>query len=177
MPAPDYVWSSLEWAHSLWWGRSGPPFHTLAISHLYLHCPRRPSPLSALTPTPSLSPQSKWQEGEQSAREQDFCCCCLSPRGWKPLMTALALRVPVPSSIPTTQGLKPQEPHSLPGSLAIIKAFSTLSLGLPQAPWLKSDKGPLCWNCQSLLLRRELETSGISWGTDKALDSCQKEHD
>lgn len=135
------------------------------------HLLRLPSPL----PLVCLCSLSGRRESKVPGSRIFFCC--LSPCGWKPLMTALALRVPVPSGIPTTQGLKPQEPHSLPGSLAVIKAFSALSLGLPQAPWLKPDKGPLCWNCQSLLLRRELETSGISWGTDKALDSCQKEHD
>lgn len=49
---------------------------------------------------------------------------CLAPCGYKFPVTALALLVPVPSGVPTTQGLKPKEPHSLAGSLALIKAFS-----------------------------------------------------
>lgn len=48
----------------------------------------------------------------------------LTPCVWKFPMTALALLVPCPSGVPTTQGLKPREPHSLSGSLALIKAFS-----------------------------------------------------
>lgn len=76
-----------------------------------------------------------------------------------------------------TNKVKAQESlrlHWVPGP---NKSLLHPSLGLLQAPWLKSDKGPLCCNCQSPLLKRELETSGISWGTDKTLDSCQREHD
>lgn len=71
-PCPQLRLVSLEWAYSLRWGGSHPPSHTPAISHLCLHCPRRPSTPSAFTPALALSLQSERQEGEQSAREQDF---------------------------------------------------------------------------------------------------------
>lgn len=125
--------------------------------------PLRPRPCSAAfpVPVPGRRPRTRSRlclapicaEGSGQQREGQRPAACPPPR----------VKAPgAPSGFPGSQ------PH---------KSLFRISLGLLQAPWLKSDKGPLCWNCQSPLLRRELETSGISWGTDKALDCCQRDHD
>lgn len=56
---------------------------------------------------------------------------CLASSGWKLLMTALALQVPVPCGIPTTQGLKSQEPHSF--AMRVPGPHKSLFYTVPQA--------------------------------------------
>lgn len=186
-PPPDQ-WAGREPCNSVW----GPcpliasglhckvPISGLGRTGHSCHLPSfvssaRGGPLLALpSPHPALSLQSACREGEPSAREQLLFGSIFAESS---PITGLACLYQCPAAFPPPRVKALGAPTASVGLGALIKAFSALSLGLPQAPWLKSDKGPLCWNCQSPLLRRELETSGISWGTDKALDSCQREHD
>lgn len=148
---------------------------THAISHLLSLVPEEA--LSLLCPHPTLLCLCSLRAGKES--QVPGSSFCLAPSSLKAPQSQVwpACTSQCPAAFPPPRVKALGAPTASVGLGALIKAFSALSLGLPQAPWLKSDKGPLCWNCQSPLLRRELETSGISWGTDKALDSCQREHD
>lgn len=187
-PPPDQ-WAGREPCNSVW----GPcpliasglhckvPISGLGRTGHSCHLPSfvssaRGGPLLALpSPHPALSLQSACGK-ESQVPGSSFC---LAPSSLKAPQSQVwpACTSQCPAAFPPPRVKALGAPTASVGLGALIKAFSALSLGLPQAPWLKSDKGPLCWNCQSPLLRRELETSGISWGTDKALDSCQREHD
>lgn len=114
VPDPDCFWSSLERAHSPWWGGSGPP----------LTCPpcsRRPSPRSALVPA-LLRFQSRCQGGGRGPG---------AGFAWLPS----ALRAPDSSARASAQrhahlpGLKPPEPPAASLGPSLIKAFSASPSG------------------------------------------------
>lgn len=112
--------------------------------------------------SPAMSLQSEWQEGVPGARRQ-----CLAHLHRKlPIMALICWCNDQKHS--HHQGLKPRSSEASlhPGP---HKSLFYTAPGLPQAPWQKSDKGPLCWDCQSPLLGRELENSNIcqDWDNDK----------
>ena len=72
VPAPDCFWSSLERAHSLWWGGSGP----------LLTCPpcsRSPSPRSALVPALCVSSPGAGEEAKDQEQALFGSICTEGP--------------------------------------------------------------------------------------------------
>lgn len=114
--------------------------HSCRLSALSLVPEEAVSPLPLLSPLPQLCLQSEWHAGEQGAREQllfgSVCAGSSSSRLW-PAGAGLQRQS-------HHQGLKPDQHPQRHWVLGPHKSLFHMVPGLPQAPWLKSDKGPLC---------------------------------
>ena len=124
VPALDCFWSSLERAHSLWWGGSGP----LLICP---SCSRNPSPRSALVPA-LLCLQSRCQGGVPGRSPRTRSRLCLAPFALKAPDSSTRASAQ-PSSVPTPRGKAPGAPSSVPGP-SLIKALSASPSGCFRLP-------------------------------------------